>query len=313
VEIMASRGSRTTRTARAAGFAVLLLVGAVAWAQAAPAQAGRIETQRLRPGLHLLGGAGSNVVVWSGPDGVVLVDAGRAEAAGELLEAVEAVAPGARLRFVVNTHWHPDHSGANEVLADAGAVVATHENSRARMTEPQQVREYDARVPAAPRAALPVLTFAEGLTINLNGGRLVLLPMPQAHTDGDAVAWWPEANLVHLGDLYHAGGYPFLDAGHGGSLAGLVAALEAVLSRANSATIVVPGHGPVGTRADLVAYRNMLVAVGSRVRELAEQGLSVEEILATRPTAAWDERYAAGGVRPERFVRLLFEDLAARR
>lgn len=310
----ATRDCTTTlAAARAVGLAVLLLAGPGAWSQAPSAGNGDIETQRLAPGVHLVSGAGCNVLVWSGPDGTVLVDGGRAAAAMLVIEAVEDIAPGASLRFVANTHWHPDHSGANEALARAGAVVVAHENARSRMTEPQEIREYDTRVPAAPRAALPVATFRDGVTIHLNGGRLALLHVPQAHTDGDAVAWWPEANVVHLGDLYRAGGYTFVDTGQGGSLAGLVAALETVLARADTATVVVPGHGPVGTRADLAAYRDMLVAVGSRVRELAEQGLSLEEVLAERPTAAFDERYAAGGVSPERFVRSLFEELAARR
>lgn len=310
---MSRSWSPARAAARAAGLAVLLMLAPWTWAQAPATGTGGLEVQRLRPGLHLVSGAGCNVVAWSGPDGTLLVDGGHAASARRLAEAVEGIAPAARLRFVVNTHWHPDHAGANEALARAGAVVVAHENSRARMTEPQEIREYDTRVPAAPPPALPVATFSESVTIHLNGGRLTLLHMPQAHTDGDALAWWPEANVVHLGDLYYAGGYPFVDTGHGGSLAGLVAALETVLARTNAATVVVPGHGPVGTRADLAAYRDMLVAAGSRVRELAEQGLSLEEVVAERPTAAFDERYAAGGVSPERFVRILFEDLAARR
>lgn len=309
-----SRGRRSpSGAARGAVLVVLLLAGPWVLAQAPASESATIEAQRLRPGLHLLTGAGSNVVAWSGPDGMLLVDGGRSASAMQLIEAVGAIAPGASLRFVVNTHWHPDHTGANEALARVGAVVVAHENSRARMTEPQELGEHDTRVPAAPRAALPVATFADRMTIHMNGGRLALLQMPEALTDGDAVAWWPEANVVHLGDLYYAGGYPFVDTGHGGSLVGLVAALETVLSRATSTTVVVPGHGPAGTRTDLIAYRDMLVAVGSRVRELVEQGLSLDEVIAARPTAAWDERYAAGGVSPERFVRILFEDLTARR
>jgi glyoxylase-like metal-dependent hydrolase (beta-lactamase superfamily II) len=314
VRITVTGSARWVPTAATAAALVVLLFGTGPAAAQAPAASGSaIEVQRLRPGLHLLTGAGSNVVAWSGQDGTVLVDGGNAATAPQVIEAVAGLGRAGGLRFVVNTHWHPDHSGANEALARAGAVVIAHENSRARMAEPQEIREYETRMPAAPRGALAVATFADGMTLNLNGGRLALLHVPEAHTDGDAVAWWPEANVVHLGDLYYAGGYPFVDTEHGGSLAGLVAALETVLSRANAATVVVPGHGPVGTRADLVAYRNMLVAVGKRVRELAEQGQSLDEVVAARPAADWDERYGSGGVGAERFVRILYEDLAARR
>jgi len=281
-------------------------------AQSADVPAVKIEVQRLRSDLHLLSGAGCNVVMWSGPDGAVLVDSGSAEAAPQLLEAVARLAPDG-VRFVVNTHWHPDHTGGNERLARSGALAVSQENVRLRMSEPQDLREYATEVPAASAVALPIVTFDDSVTLNLNGDRLVLLHAPAAHTDGDGIAWWEEANVVHLGDVFYASGYPFLDTTSGGSLAGLVAALETVLSRADALTLIVPGHGPVSTRADLVAYRDMLVAVGSRIRELTEQGRSLDEVLAAAPTAPYDARYGQGGVSAERFVRVLVEDLADRR
>jgi glyoxylase-like metal-dependent hydrolase (beta-lactamase superfamily II) len=274
--------------------------------------AATVEIQRLRPGLHLLSGAGCNVVAWTGPDGAVLVDSGKAEAAPQLIESVARIAPRG-VRFVVNTHWHPDHTGGNALLGQSGTLAVSQENARLRMTEPQELAEYSLEVPAAAAEALPVVTYDDSLVLNLNGDRLELLHAPAAHTDGDGIAWWPEANVVHLGDVFYAGGYPFIDTGSGGSLAGVVAAVETVLSRADARTLVVPGHGPVATRAELAAYRDMLVAVGRRVRELAEQGRNLEEVLAAEPTAAFDARYGAGGVSSDRFVRLLFEDVSRRR
>jgi glyoxylase-like metal-dependent hydrolase (beta-lactamase superfamily II) len=271
-----------------------------------------IEIQRLRPGLHLLSGAGCNVVAWTGPDGAVLVDSGKAEAAPQLVESVARIAPRG-VRFVVTTHWHPDHTGGNALLVQSGTLAVSQENTRLRMTEPQYLAEYSMEVPAAAAEALPVVTYDDSLVLNLNGDRLELLHAPAAHTDGDGIAWWAEANVVHLGDVFYSGGYPFIDTDSGGSLAGLVAAVETVLSRADARTLVVPGHGSVATRAELAAYRDMLVAVGRRVRELAEQGRNLEEVLAAEPTAAFDGRYGAGGVSAERFVRLLFEDVARRR
>jgi glyoxylase-like metal-dependent hydrolase (beta-lactamase superfamily II) len=298
---------------RRVALAALLLASASAGSQSPEDTPATVEARQLQPGLQLLSGAGCNVVAWSGPEGTVLVDAGSAAASESLRAVLADLVPGSSTRFVVNTHWHPDHTGGNEAAARSGAVVIAHENTRVRMSEPQDLGEYDVRVPAPPRGALPVVTFADTLTLSLNGGRLTLLHVPDAHTDGDAIAWWPEANVAHLGDLYYAGGFPFIDTGHGGSLAGVVAAIEAVLARANARTVIVPGHGPVGTRADLVAYRDMLVAVGTRVRELVEQGASLAEAVEAKPTADWDERYGAGGVSPERFVRILYEDLTARR
>jgi glyoxylase-like metal-dependent hydrolase (beta-lactamase superfamily II) len=302
-------------------FRHALILATTCWALlAAPAAIGdvaggtaaAIEVQRLRPGLHLLSGAGCNVVAWTGPDGLVLVDSGKAEAAPQLVEAVARIAPRGT-RFLFNTHWHPDHTGGNALLGQAGALAVSQENVRLRMAEPQDLREYGLEVPAAAAEALPVVTFADSLVLNMNGDRLELLHAPAAHTDGDGIAWWVQANVVHLGDVFYAGGYPFIDTGSGGSLAGLVAAVETVLSRADARTLIVPGHGPVSTRAELAGYRDMLVAVGRRVRELAEQGRNLEEVLAAEPTAAFDARYGAGGVSAERFVRLLFEDLSGRR
>jgi cyclase len=296
-----------------AALSSAMLLGAPgARGEGAAASNVKIEVRQLRPGMHLLAGAGCNVLVWSGPDGTMLVDSGKRESAPELIEAVARLTP-AGVRFVVNTHWHPDHTGGNELLGQSGAVVVGQENARLRMEEPQDLREYSLEVPAAAHVALPVVTFVDGLVLDLNGDRIELMHTPAAHTDGDGIAWWQEANVVHLGDVFYAGGYPFIDTSSGGSLAGLLAAVETVLSRADARTLVVPGHGPVSTRADLASYRDMLVAVGLRVRELAEQGRSLEEVLAADPTAQFDARYGAGGVSPERFVRLLFEDLAGRR
>lgn len=301
------------RLALCAGTVFLWVVTAPSTrAQSADEPAVKIDVQRLRPGLHLLTGAGCNVVAWSGPDGAVLVDSGTAAAAPQLLEAVARLAPDG-VRFVVNTQWHPDHTGGNERLVQSGALAVSQENVRLRMSEPQDLRESALEVPAASAVALPVVTFDDAVTLNLNGDRLVLLHAPAAHTDGDGIAWWEEANVAHLGDVFYAEGYPFLDTASGGSLAGLVAAVETVLSRADARTVIVPGHGPVSTRADLAAYRDMLVAVGRRIRELVEQGRSVDEVIAAAPTASFDARYGKGGVSAERFVRLLFEDLSDRR
>jgi cyclase len=280
----------------------------------APAVAPKAEfrVQQVRPGLNVLMSQGGNVAVWSGAEGVVLVDDSIASLTPQLLEAVGRISR-APIRFVVNTHWHPDHTGGNEALARAGATVIAHESVRERLSEPQFFEEYDARVPAAPAAALPVITFAESLAIHLDGDRLNVVHVAGANTDGDVIVRWQDADVVHLGDLFYNGGYPFIDVANGGSLAGIVAALEATLARSDAQTVVIPGHGPVATRADLAAYRDMLVAVGRKVREGVEAGQSLEEVLASRPTADFDERYAKGAVNPEKFVRTLYRDLTTPR
>jgi glyoxylase-like metal-dependent hydrolase (beta-lactamase superfamily II) len=292
-----------------AWIVLLLATTASAAETTAPAT---IEAQALRGGLHVLKGAGANVVAWTGSDGLLVVDTGNVASAPQLFEALAKVSPGP-VRLVVNTHWHPDHVGGNAALRRAGAEIIAHDDTRARMTSRQLMSPYEVEVPAAPRDALPIVTFDDTLSLHLNGTRVLLVHVPAAHTDGDLVVWWESANVVHLGDAYYAGEYPAIDVANGGSLAGTVAAIETTLSRTDARTVIVPGHGPVSNRGDLMAYRDMLVAVGKRVRELVEQGNSLDEVLAARPTEAFDERYGQAGIGAERFVRLLYADLTARR
>ena len=292
-----------------AWIVLLLATTASAAETTAPAT---IEAQALRGGLHVLKGAGANVVAWTGSDGLLVVDTGNAASAPQLFEALAKVSPGP-VRLVVNTHWHPDHVGGNAALRRAGAEIIAHDDTRARMTSRQLMSPYEVEVPAAPRDALPIVTFDDTLSLHLNGTRVLLVHVPAAHSDGDLVVWWESANVVHLGDAYYAGEYPAIDVANGGSLAGTVAAIETTLSRTDARTVIVPAHGPVSNRADLTAYRDMLVTVGKRVRELVEQGNSLDEVLAARPTESFDERYGQAGIGAERFVRLLYADLTARR
>ena len=264
-----------------------------------------LQVQALRAGLSVVQGAGANVVVWAGPDGIALVDSGLAERAAELFETVARIAPGP-LRLVIATHGHPDHTGGNAVAVARGAVLIGHE--RLREAEPLEPAA-DAATPA------PMVTTADALSVHLNGERLDLVHVADAHTSSDLVARWAQADVVALGGLFRNGQYPRVDLDAGGSFAGTVAAIESVLARAHARTLIVPGHGPVATRAELAEYRDMLVAVGRRVREAVERGESLETLQATRPTAAFDARYAHPGasVAPAEFVATVYEELTRRR
>jgi glyoxylase-like metal-dependent hydrolase (beta-lactamase superfamily II) len=316
---------RMPRRFRAVGLAALLAAAAPVVAQTPPTPpvstpkaaepaATELRVQPIRPGLSLVTGAGGNVVVWSGPDAVVLIDSGLAAAAPALMDVVSRTAPGP-VRFVFNTHGHADHSGGNEAFARRGAVLVGHES----------LREHDGRDPAVPAsvregagmapAARPILTTTDALALHLNGDRLDAVHVDNAHTAADIVLRWNEADVVVLGDIYWSGQYPYIDVASGGSLAGMVAAVEASLARANARTIIVPGHGPVSNRAELAAYRDMLVAVGRKVREAVEKGAGLEQVIADRPTAEFDARYAPPGalVSADEFVRSVYQDLAPRR
>ncbi|HTG77074.1 MAG TPA: MBL fold metallo-hydrolase [Steroidobacteraceae bacterium] len=268
-----------------------------------------ITSQRLRPGLHvLMSGRNGNIGVWNGADGIVVIDDSLAPLAPRVAEAIGRIAEGP-IRFVINTHWHPDHTGGNELLGKSGGVVVAHENVRTRLSEEQFIALLDMRVPPAPAGALPVVTFDDSVTLYLNGDRLDVVHVSDAHTDGDAVLWWQAANVVHTGDVYLSGTYPFVDLDSGGTLAGLVAALEAILARVNDATLIIPGHGPMSNRRELSDYRDMIVTVGRRIREGVESGRNLEEVLASRPTAEFDARYGQGFMTPTRLVGILYRDL----
>lgn len=320
---MRGGGGMRERFMRAIG--VLSCCGLAAASQAAPAtteqapKAAEIEraalrVQQVRPGINVIAGAGGNVVAWSGTDAVVLIDSGLAAQSNELFDTVARIAPGP-LRFVVNTHGHADHTGGNEVAARKGAVLIGHES----------LRERGGRDPAVPAGvgesgtlapgARPVITTTEALALNLNGDRLDVFHVADAHTSSDVVVRWAQADVVALGDIYWNGQYPFIDREAGGSLAGVVAAVEAILARSTTRTVIVPGHGAVSNRAELAAYRDMLVAVGRKVREAVEQGQGVDEIVAAHPTAEFDARFARPGafVAPEEFVRSVYADLTRAR
>lgn len=280
----------------------------------APDPSAELRVQNVRTGLNVITGAGGNVVVWSGADGVVLVDTGLATSSAALVEAVTRISA-APVRFVVITHGHADHAGGNETFAHKGAVVIGHESLREHSGQDPAVPAGNTEASAITLAARPVLTTMEALALHLNGDRLDAVHVADAHTASDIVVRWNDADVVALGDIYWSGQYPYIDVESGGSLAGMVAAVEGVLARTNARTVVIPGHGPVSSRAELTAYRDMLVAVGRKVREAVETGMGIEEVLGAKPTAEFDAKFGRPGaiVAPEEFVRSVYRDLASKR
>ena len=282
-----------------------------------PARPAALQVQQVRPGFSLVSGAGGNVLVWSGAEGIVLVDTGLASRAPELLETVARIAPGA-LRFVINTHAHVDHTGGNEAAATRGAVIVGHDRlwERTGLDASATAAGTPERSDAGAAAeALPGVTTADRVSLHVNGDRLDVVHVADAHTAADLVVRWTDANVVALGDVFWNGQYPYIDVAAGGSLVGLVAAVEGSLARVNVQTAIVPGHGAVATRAQLSAYRDMLVAVGRKVREAVERGEGLQQLQAAHPTAEFDAEYfrAGASITPDDFVRNLYEDVARRR
>jgi cyclase len=268
-----------------------------------------IESQKLAEGVYMLTGAGGNIGVSAGADGVVLIDDQYAPLTDKIRAAV-AKLDEHPIRFVLNTHWHGDHTGGNENLGRTGAVLVAHENVRQRMSVEQLIEAFGRSVPASPPAALPVVTFTRDVTFHLNGDELYAFHVERAHTDGDTIVHFRRADVVHMGDTLFNGMYPFIDISSGGSIDGVIAAADAVLAIAGPQTRIIAGHGPLAGRAELTAYRDMLRSVRERVEPLRTAGKTRDEVVAAKPTEDLDGKWGGGFIDGDRFVSFVYDSLA---
>jgi glyoxylase-like metal-dependent hydrolase (beta-lactamase superfamily II) len=248
-----------------------------------------VSVETLDPGLHVMRAAGGAVLVSIGSDGVLLVDDQYPQTARRIMAKIAELG-GGPVDFVVNTHAHFDHADGNPLFAASGARIVAHENARRQMTRSSRLNYGDIYYiqPAYPDAALPVMTFSDSMSIHFNDETIELEYYGDGHTDGDAVVYFRDANVAHVGDLYNAR-FPYIDPGNGGSLAGLIAVCRSILDTSDEGIRIVSGHAPIATRQDLVAYTRMLESVYQTLSSMAEQGLSVEDVLAADPTAEFGE------------------------
>ncbi len=271
-----------------------------------------ITATRLGEGVHVLFGAGGNIGVSTGKDGVFLIDDQYAPLTARIRAAVAKISD-KPIRFVLNTHWHGDHTGGNENLGGAGAIIVAHENVRKRMSVEQFMEAFGQKVPPSPEAALPVVTYAESVSFHLNGDEIHCFHLPPAHTDGDSVVHFKKANVIHMGDLFFNGLYPFIDAGTGGSLEGMIGSADRILSLANDSTQIIPGHGPMAKKADLKVFRDMLAGVRDKMKPLVMAGKTLSEVQAAKPTQAFDPAWGKGFLSPEQFVAVAYASLGGKK
>jgi len=298
--------------ARLAAFSIALGLAASAFAQQQDFSKVEVVTTKLTPGLAMLVGAGGNIAVSTGADGPVIVDDQFAPLAPKITTAVRALQD-APIRFVINTHHHYDHTGGNEAFGSSGALIFAHENVRARLSKEQVSKLADFKLPPAPPDALPVVTFADGVTLHWNGETIRVEHVPHAHTDGDSHVWFESANVVHMGDTFVNGFFPFVDIESGGSVAGLIDSANRVLARAKPDTRIIPGHGPLGTLADLEKYRDMLLDVKARIEKGIASGATLEAFLATKPLADLDAEWGDGFFKTDQVITLIWMNLSEAR
>jgi glyoxylase-like metal-dependent hydrolase (beta-lactamase superfamily II) len=257
----------------------------------------------------MLMGRGGNMAVSTGPDGAILIDDQYAPLTEKIVAAVRAISD-QPIGFVINTHWHGDHTGGNENLGKAGAVIVAHGNVRKRMSLDQIQTLRDRTILASPEAALPVITFTDSVTFHLNGQTTHILHLPPAHTDGDSIVHFAEADVVHTGDILFNGFYPYIDVDSGGSIDGMIAAHEKILELAGPDTVIIPGHGPRCGPAELQEAHDMLLTVRDRVRSALTAGMKIEALVATGPLADLNEKWGGGFMKPEVFLRIVYADLS---
>ncbi|HMJ92186.1 MAG TPA: MBL fold metallo-hydrolase [Candidatus Acidoferrum sp.] len=282
------------------------LAGIVQKARTAAATS-KFTVEKLRGNITLLSDdLGGNIAVLHGKDGKVLVDAGLAGSRRQITEALAGISADP-VRYIVNTHWHFDHTDGNEWLRDGGATIIAHENVRKRMSEATRVALWDFTFAASPAKALPAFTLrTAGAVLHLNGTPIRVDTYQPAHTDGDASVEFTDADVIHLGDLWWNGRYPFIDYDTGGSINGTIRAIEANLAKVTDKTLIIPGHGSVGDKSQLGEFRDMLVTVRDRVAALKKQGRSLEETVAAKPTDSFDAKWGTSLVDGVLFTRLVF-------
>jgi glyoxylase-like metal-dependent hydrolase (beta-lactamase superfamily II) len=267
-----------------------------------------IHSQPLAENLTLLSGPGGNVVVLNGPDGKIVVDTFLLPAWPKLKETLDGLG-NAPLKTVIDTHWHVDHTDNNATLHAAGATVLAHDNTKTRMAEPHDSALFGLHFPASPADALPQKTFGSSKELHANGEIVMLQYFQPAHTDTDIYIHFQKANVIHMGDTFFNGFYPVIDASTGGKINGMILAADKILTLVDNNTKIVPGHGPLGNKADLTKFRDMLVVARDRVQKLKTAGKSAGEIAASKPFADLDANWGKGFFTGDVFVQMVHSAL----
>jgi glyoxylase-like metal-dependent hydrolase (beta-lactamase superfamily II) len=291
---------------------IILAAGLSVQAQPPDMSQVQIKTTKIAGNFYTLEGQGGVIGVLAGPDGVLMVDSQFAPLGDKIVAAIKQISDG-RIRFLINTHVHGDHTGGNENIAKQGATIVARENLRARLLKPAPLANGQPGVPAPPMA-LPMVTYDAPLTIRMNGEEVRLVPVPLAHTDGDTMVYFPTANVIMTGDFYRSTGYPNIDRANGGTMNGMLAGFDAIMALGRPDTKIIPGHGAIVDKSAVAAHKAMMVGVRDKVATFVRQNKTQEEVVAAKPTADFDTKVTgATPMTADRFVGQLYQELKSSR
>jgi len=271
----------------------------------------QMKTTKVAEGIYMLEGEGGNIGVSAGEDGVFLIDDQFAPLSAKVMDAVKAISD-KPIRFLVNTHWHGDHVGGNENFGKAGTVIIAHDNVYKRMSVGGAITVLKQNYAPYPKAALPVVSFSQSATFHLNGDDVSSIHLPPAHTDGDSFVRFAKANVIHTGDVFAAYRYPFIDVESGGSVKGILAALDRMLPVIDDNTRLIPGHGGLSSKKDVLAYRKMMATIVARVEPMVKSGKTLQQVIDAKPTREFDEEWGKFR-KPEAFVEVAYRGLAPKK
>ena len=255
--------------------------------------------------IYMLVGQGGNIGLYVGEDGTFLIDDQFAPLTDKILDAIKSVG-GQHPNFLINTHYHKDHTGGNENLGKGGTLIVSHDNVRERLISGAYIGAFKMKLSPVANAGLPVITFSKNIKFHLNGDTVIVKHVPHAHTDGDSVIYFQAANVIHAGDLFFNGFYPFIDVNHGGSLKGMIKGVDRVLKVADDQTKIISGHGPLGDKKQLQEYREMLAVAYERLNSLKAQGKTAQEAVAAKPLADLEATWGKGIFTGDRWIELIY-------
>ncbi len=286
------------------GAGLAILINGVALAQSDFSQV-EITAEKVSEKVYMLKGRGGNIGLCVGEDGIIMIDDQYAPLSEKIKAAVAKISD-KPIKFVINTHWHGDHAGGNENFGKSGSVIVAHENVYQRLSTDQFMKRFKRKIPAAPHVARPVITFLDQMRFHFNDTPLHVIHGPNAHTDGDALVYFPEENVIHTGDAFVRYGYPFVDVGSGGTIDGFISFLDRIIILINEDTQVIPGHGDLATKQDVVELRKILDEIREKVMGQLKEGADLGSILEAKLTEAYDEKMNQGFIKADDFVTMIY-------